>query len=264
MGWNSSVDHAHDHRRDRRSRIDGAFVGGQMGRRQKDCLGMDLHDPGSRDIRGDILIADRIGLYTRQSDDIAKQPGQVRSVSANSLAMPKSALIIEDDADIAESVRYNLASEGFAPLIAATGEQGLSLALDSKNPPELIVLDLMLPGMSGMELCRRLRRETQTRKTPIIMLTAKTSESDRIAGLDLGADDYITKPFSVKELLARVRAVLRRVDEGVEKRYEDDLLTIDFVDIRATCKGENIKFTNKEFTLLSLLAKNADRVLSRD
>ena len=125
------------------------------------------------------------------------------------------------------------------------------------------MLDLMLPGISGTELCRRFRRESQTRRTPIIMLTAKSSEGDRVTGLDLGADDYITKPFSVKELLARVRAVLRRVDEGVEKRYEDDLLTIDFVDIRATCKGENIKFTNKEFTLLSLLAKNADRVLSR-
>src|SRR5438309_10778128 len=148
--------------------------------------------------------------------------------------MLKPALIIEDDPDIAESVRYNLESAGFTAIVAATGEQGLKLALDTQNPPMVIVLDLMLPGMNGMELCRRLRRESQTRRTPIIMLTAKTSEGDRVTGLDLGADDYITKPFSVKELLARVRAVLRRVDEGVEKRYEDDLLTIDFVDIRAT------------------------------
>src|SRR5246127_1568139 len=142
--------------------------------------------------------------------------------------MIKSALIIEDDMDIAESVRYNLASEGFTPLIASTGEEGLALALDPKNPPGLIVLDLMLPGMNGMELCRRLRRETQTRKTPIIMLTAKTSEADRIAGLDLGADDYITKPFSVRELLARVRAVLRRADEGAAAVYDDGSLAIDF------------------------------------
>src|SRR5438309_9749694 len=106
--------------------------------------------------------------------------------------MPKSALIIEDDADIAESVRYNLASEGFTPLIAATGEQGLALALESKNPPELIVLALMLLGMSGLELCRRLRRVTQTCKTPITMLTVKTCESDRIAGSQLGADVDVT------------------------------------------------------------------------
>src|ERR1044071_8205403 len=135
--------------------------------------------------------------------------------------MPRSALIIEDDTDIAESVRYNLDAAGFHSTIASTGEQGLKLALEAQNSPGLIVLDLMLPGMSGMELCRRLRRETQTRKTPIIMLTAKTSESDRIAGLDLGADDYITKPFSVRELLARVRAVLRRVDDSGTEIYDD-------------------------------------------
>jgi len=177
--------------------------------------------------------------------------------------MARPILIIEDDPDIAESLRFNLEREGLSTVTALTGEEGLAAGLNRENPPALIMLDLMLPGISGTELCRRFRRESQTRRTPIIMLTAKSSEGDRVTGLDLGADDYITKPFSVKELLARVRAVLRRVDEGVEKRYEDDLLTIDFVDIRATCKGENIKFTNKEFTLLSLLAKNADRVLSR-
>jgi DNA-binding response OmpR family regulator len=95
------------------------------------------------------------------------------------------------------------------------------------------------------------------------MLTAKTSEADRVAGLDLGADDYITKPFSVKEMLARVRAVLRRVDESADKKYEDDLLTMDFVEMRVTCQGEKIKLTNKEFMLLSVMAKSADRVLAR-
>src|SRR5206468_8558658 len=135
--------------------------------------------------------------------------------------MPKTALIIEDDADIAESVKYNLESEGFTAVVAVTGEQGLKLALDTQNPPTVIVLDLMLPGMNGMELCRRLRRESQTRRTPIIMLTAKTSEADRIAGLDLGADDYIAKPFSVRELLARIRAVLRRIDEHSTEIYDD-------------------------------------------
>ncbi len=176
--------------------------------------------------------------------------------------MKKPALIIEDDADIAESVKYNLESEGFTAMVAATGEQGLALALDAQNPPAVIVLDLMLPGMSGMDLCRRLRRENQTRRTPIIMLTAKASETDRIAGLDLGADDYIPKPFSVRELVARVRAVLRRTDEEGTERYDDGRLTIDFGDVRVMCDGANIKLTNKEFTLLSVLARSR-RVVTR-
>src|SRR5213595_261633 len=162
--------------------------------------------------------------------------------------MSKPALIIEDDADIAESVKYNLESEGFSAVVASTGEQGLGLALDAHNPPSVIVLDPMLPGMNGMDLCRRLRRENQTRRTPIIMLTAKTSEADRIAGLDLGADDYIPKPFSVRELVARVRAVLRRTDEQATERYDDGRLVIDFSDVRVMCDGANVKLTNKEFT----------------
>src|SRR5438128_7107279 len=176
--------------------------------------------------------------------------------------MPPPALIIEDDPDIAESVKYNLESEGFTALVVATGEQGLALALDAKNPSMVIVLDLMLPGMSGMDLCRRLRRENHTRHTPIIMLTAKTSEADRIAGLDLGADDYIAKPFSVRELMARVRAVLRRTDDDAAGCYDDGHLIIDFSDVRALCNGERLKLTNKEFTLLSVLAKSS-RVVTR-
>jgi two-component system, OmpR family, alkaline phosphatase synthesis response regulator PhoP len=176
--------------------------------------------------------------------------------------MPRPALIIEDDADIAESVRYNLESEGFTTLVASTGEQGLSLALDQQNPPIVILLDLMLPGMSGIDLCRRLRRENHTRRTPIIMLTAKTSEADRVAGLDLGADDYIAKPFSVRELLARVRAVLRRTDDEAAPTYNDGRLIIDFSDVRVLANGESVKLTNKEFTLLSVLAKST-RVVTR-
>src|SRR5258707_226943 len=170
--------------------------------------------------------------------------------------MQRPILIIEDDPDISESLKYNFEREGLSTVTAATGEAGLAAALNEREPPRLIILDLMLPGMSGSELCRRLRREPQTRRTPILMLTAKTSESDRVAGLDIGADDYITKPFSVRELLARVRAVLRRVDESGAKTYEDDLLTIDFDDVRVTCDGDRIKLTNKEFTLLSVLAKS--------
>src|ERR671916_1965290 len=140
--------------------------------------------------------------------------------------MTKPVLIVEDDPDIAESLRYNLERDGLKALIAETGEKGLAAALDKNNPPALILLDLMLPGMSGTELCRRLRREPATRRTPIIMLTARGAEVDRVAGLDLGADDYITKPFSVRELLARVRAVLRRAGESVTTTYEDEHLHI--------------------------------------
>lgn len=178
--------------------------------------------------------------------------------------MLQEILIIEDDADIAESLQYNFKREGFRANVAESGEKGLRFALDEKNPPALILLDLMLPGMSGLELCRRLRRETLTEKTPIIMLTAKASEIDKIAGLEIGADDYIVKPFSVKEVVARVRAVLRRVEKETVERYEDSRLSIDFADMRVVCNGvEDVKLTRKEFALLTYLIKSAGRVATR-
>jgi DNA-binding response OmpR family regulator len=172
-------------------------------------------------------------------------------------------LIIEDDSDIAESLRYNLELDGLKTRVAETGELGLAAALDAGMPPALIILDLMLPGMSGTELCRRLRREPATRRTPIIMLTARASEADRVAGLDLGADDYITKPFSVRELMARVRAVLRRVDERAGDNYEDESLQIDYANMHVTCQGAKVKLTRKEFALLSTLARSSGRVATR-
>ena len=175
----------------------------------------------------------------------------------------KPVLIIEDDPDIAEGVRFNLEREGMEARVALSGEAGLAAALDAKNAPALIILDLMLPGMTGQELCRRLRREPQTRRTPIIMLTARSEESDRVAGLDLGADDYITKPFSVKELLARVRAVLRRADESAAPGYADGRLEIDFADMRVACDGEQVRLTRKEFALLEMLARANRRVATR-
>ena len=178
--------------------------------------------------------------------------------------MLQEILIIEDDADIAESLQYNLKREGFRANIAESGEKGLRFALDEKNPPSLILLDLMLPGMSGLELCRRLRRETLTERTPIIMLTAKAAEIDKIAGLEIGADDYIVKPFSVKEVVARVRAVLRRVEKETVERYEDARLSIDFADMRVVCNDtEDVKLTRKEFALLTYLIKSAGRVATR-
>lgn len=177
--------------------------------------------------------------------------------------MPERILIIEDDPDIAESLRYNLEREGLQAVVAETGEKGLRLALNAQTPPTLIVLDLMLPGMSGTELCRRLRREPETKKTPIIILTAKASEADKIAGLEFGADDYMTKPFSVKELLARIRAVLRRTKEDKATRYEDGKLSIDYEEMRVSCCGGAIKLTRKEFALLENLAKSSNRVATR-
>jgi DNA-binding response OmpR family regulator len=175
--------------------------------------------------------------------------------------MMQKILIIEDESDIAESLRYNFHREGYLVEIAESGEKGLRLALEST--PALIILDLMLPGMNGIELCRRFRREPQTKKTPIIMLTAKVTESDKIQGLETGADDYIAKPFSVKEVLARVRAVLRRVETDSAKNYQDDRVMIDFDDMRVVCGENEVRLTKKEFALFANLVKNSGRIATR-
>ncbi|MBK9214514.1 MAG: response regulator transcription factor [Chloracidobacterium sp.] len=177
--------------------------------------------------------------------------------------MNQRILIVEDDPDIAESIVYNLERFGLRTAVAESGEKGLRLALDGGSPPALIVLDLMLPGMSGMDVCKRLRRETLTEKTPIIILTAKAAEADKVQGLELGADDYMTKPFSVKELVARIRAVMRRSAEPGEPQYEDEGLSIDFVEMRVNCQGRDIKLTRKEFALLEALAKNPNGLAPR-
>lgn len=177
--------------------------------------------------------------------------------------MQQNILIIEDDADIAESLHYNFKREGFRPVVAESGEKGMRIALDEKTTPSLILLDIMLPGMSGMELCRRLRREPLTEKTPIIMLTAKAGEPDKIAGLDTGADDYVVKPFSVKEVIARVRAVLRRAEKETQPRYEDGGLMVDFEDLRVRCGETDVRLTRKEFALLEHLIRNLGRVATR-
>jgi len=186
-------------------------------------------------------------------------------------------LIIEDDPDIAESIRYNLEREGaFQAQVALSGEEGLNIALgkgqirrvgeDGAPVPDLLVLDLNLPGMSGFELCRRFRTEELTRRTPIIVLTARTEEGDKVRGLDLGADDYMTKPFSVRELVARVRAALRRsgYEAQTSKLYDDGQLKIDYADFAVFCQGQSVKLTRKEFALLSILSRNKGRVVPRE
>jgi DNA-binding response OmpR family regulator len=180
--------------------------------------------------------------------------------------MAKPVLIVEDDPDIAEGLRYNLEREGLETRVALTGELGLQAALDPKGPPSLVILDLMLPGMSGTELCRRLRREPATRRTPIIMLTARTSEADRVAGLDLGADDYISKPFSVRELMARVKAVLRRVSAPAPTpeiyKFSDVEVNIRSNEVRRD--GNIVDLSAKEFALLAYFIAHPVETLSRD
>ena len=176
----------------------------------------------------------------------------------------RSIVIVEDDEDIADSIRYNLERESFRVRVATTGEDGLNLILD--RPPSLVLLDLNLPHMSGFEMCRRLRAEATTARVPILILTARTDESDKVLGLNIGADDYITKPFSMRELVARVNAVLRRA-EGLEPErpvFDNGVLRIDPSTFSVTYLGRDVRLTRKEFALLTELARNAGRVMTRE
>ncbi|MFA5350001.1 MAG: response regulator, partial [Candidatus Omnitrophota bacterium] len=145
--------------------------------------------------------------------------------------MKEKILIVEDEKDIIKMLEYNLKKEGFKVIAARDGEDALDLAL--REYPDLILLDLMLPGIDGLEVCRTLRKDTKTAPIPIIMLTAKSQESDKVVGLELGADDYITKPFSPRELIARIKAVLRRAaeKEKTPEIFQSGGLRIDFARI---------------------------------
>ena len=176
----------------------------------------------------------------------------------------RSIIIVEDDEDIADSIRYNLEREGFRARVATTGEDALSLILD--RPPNLIILDLNLPHMNGFELCRHLRAEETTARVPILMLTARGDEADKVLGLNMGADDYITKPFSMRELVARVNAALRRAEGSEIDRpvFDDGSLRIDPATFSVSYHGREVRMTRKEFALLSELARNQERVLTRE
>ncbi len=172
-------------------------------------------------------------------------------------------LVIEDDPAILRGLADNLRYESYNVLTANTGEAGLA-ALRA-NKPDLVILDLMLPSISGYEVCRRLRG--QGSQTPILMLTARGQEADRVLGLDLGADDYVTKPFSVRELLARVRALLRRAQPG-KPAMPDELhfgdVQVDFRSYEASKDGRPLELTRKEFGVLRYLASRPGEVVSRD
>jgi two-component system alkaline phosphatase synthesis response regulator PhoP len=178
--------------------------------------------------------------------------------------MKEKILIVEDDKDIIKMLEYNLKKEGFKVVAASDGEDALDLAV--RQHPDLILLDLMLPGMDGLEVCRALKGESKTAAMPIIMLTAKSQESDKVVGLELGADDYVTKPFSPRELIARIKAVLRRANEKekLPEIFQAGDLKIDFARISVEVKGKPVELTSKEFELLKTLLKAKGRVLSRD
>jgi len=172
-------------------------------------------------------------------------------------------LVIDDEKDLIELVRYNLEKEGFLVRAAKDGESGLSAA--NKELPDLIVVDLMLPGVDGLDVCRSLRSDKRTAHIPIIMLTAKSAESDRILGLELGADDYVTKPFSPRELVARVKAILRRTSapQTPSEVIRRGSLVIDLARRAICCAGEAIALTATEFRLLQFFANHPGRVFSR-
>lgn len=173
-------------------------------------------------------------------------------------------LVIEDDPDILEILDYNLSSEGFTVARATDGEDGLREVAAEK--PALILLDLMLPGIPGLEVCRRLRAGSKSRDIPIIIVTAKGEEADAVAGLEVGADDYVTKPFRVRELVARVNAVLRRSAEPVltdEDRLERGSIFIDMARYEVKVDNEPVELTLAEFRLLVALAQKPGRVFPR-
>jgi DNA-binding response OmpR family regulator len=175
-------------------------------------------------------------------------------------------LLVEDDPDIVELVRYNLGRDGFVLLEAGDGEAGFQIA--QGQSPDLILLDLMLPGIGGLEVCRRLRAQESTRTIPIIMLTAKGEECDIVLGLGLGADDYVTKPFSPRQLIARIGAVLRR-GRGAHtqppgERVEHGPFWIDATRHEIRLEGTPMTLTLAEFRLLQALVGHPDRVFTRD
>ncbi len=174
-------------------------------------------------------------------------------------------LVVEDEADIAQLLRHTLERSGAAQVdIAATGAAALQRV--DEAPPDVMILDLNLPALDGAEVCRILRGRPDTASLPIIILTARSREIDRVAGLDLGADDYVTKPFSLRELIARVRAVLRRrtPQRQSASTYQGRHLVADFEAVSITVDGSPVRLTRREFDLLRCLVENRNRVLSRD
>jgi len=191
----------------------------------------------------------------------------------------RKVLVVDDEAVLVETIAYNLEQAGYEVITAADGASALQAA--QRETPDLVILDIMLPEMDGLEVCRQMRRESNTATTPIVMLTAKGDEIDKVVGLEVGADDYITKPFGRRELLARVRALLRRADyvptngehpaqDGSKEvpRANRELvagpLRIDLAGHRVYCRGQELDLQPKQFELLTYLVRNRGTVLTRD
>ena len=187
------------------------------------------------------------------------------SATAPAAGTKPAILVVEDEADIAGLIRFNLEQEGFLASVVDDGEKALDAI--KRHAPALVVLDLMLPGLSGLEVCQRLRHDAATARLPILMLTAKGAEVDRILGLEIGADDYVTKPFSPRELVARVRALLRRAEapEGGPPRheYKKGRLAIDFDTYEVRLDGRSIDLSLREFELLRFFVQSPNRVFDR-
>ena len=180
--------------------------------------------------------------------------------------MPDRILVVEDEKDLAHVLEYNLRQAGFDPLVAYDGAAGLRMARDVK--PALVLLDVMLPDLSGIEVCKRLKSDASTSSMPIVMLTARAEESDRVTGLEAGADDYVTKPFSVREVMLRVRAVLRRsaskTTAPAEVGEAQGILRIDRGAHRVHVGKKEVELTATEFRLLTDLIDASGRVRTRD
>ncbi len=178
--------------------------------------------------------------------------------------MAKTVLVVDDEPELVKLLDYNLTRAGYLVLTARDGEKGLAAA--RQHHPDLIILDVMMPGLDGWEVCKKLRQEPATAGVPLLMLTAKVAESDRVLGLELGADDYVTKPFGVSELLARVKALLRRAqgpDDSAEVVKAGELV-LDGGRRSATVGGKALSLTATEFNLLQALARRPGRVMSRE
>jgi two-component system alkaline phosphatase synthesis response regulator PhoP len=178
--------------------------------------------------------------------------------------MAKKILIVEDEEDILQLVKLYLEKEGYRTCVARTGLEGLKQA--KAEHPDLIVLDLMLPEVDGLEVCKRLRGDSKTSMVPIIMLTAKAEETDTVIGLELGADDYVTKPFSPKALVARTKALFRRIDrsQGEVSRYVHGKIAMDLTRHEVLADGHEVALTTKEFGLLEHLLRHPGRVMTRE
>lgn len=178
--------------------------------------------------------------------------------------MKEKILVVEDERDIVKMLEYNLKKEGFGVISVSDGEAAIDKSM--RELPDLVLLDLMLPGMDGLAVCKEFKKNRKISGIPIIMLTAKAQETDKVVGLELGADDYIAKPFSLRELLARIKAVLRRVKGAQEpmEAFRAGELSVDFSRISVAVREKPVELTAKEFELLKALIKARGRVLSRD